>query len=342
MKTIFTSVFLFVLSFGAISQVSTDQYSVITKVSADWCTLCGGWAWNAFEDMRDQLADKNAIYVMAHHTGGLSNEVSTAWADNLNHQGQPRFFMNNDLQSINSNNVPTVTTSIGEQIDLLASLGAFAGVQGQGSVTSGSNKLYANVDVEFFSELQGEYFLGVYTVQNNVIANQASQGVVQQPKLLTGAFTDDWFGVPLTNTTDVQSFEFEIDQPQDFSSADGDTEILSVIWNKLPSGAYVFFNASVNGTINSTSNTIELGNALNQMKAGFNGNQLKVKIDAAQKIDDARLIVRNIVGQNVSSKLLELNKGDNSVNMDNLEIPGGLYILTLEAGDQKISQKVYK
>jgi len=76
MKKLFSALLLVMLVGVGFAQVSTDQNTVITKVSADWCPNCGGWAWPVFEDMRSAMADKNAIFVLAHRDGGLKNDVS--------------------------------------------------------------------------------------------------------------------------------------------------------------------------------------------------------------------------------------------------------------------------
>jgi len=246
------------------------------------------------------------------------------------------------FHSINGSTAPTVINSMGEQVDFLTTAGSFAGVEGKGSVVAGDDKLYAAVDVEFFAEVQGDYYLGVYTVQNNIVANQSGQGMVQQPKLLTGAFTDEWYGIPIQSTTGVQSFEFEMDKPADFSSVDGDTEILTVIWNKVED-TYLFFNAHTNGMIESISSTNELEESISEMKASFINDQLDLKINASAEFNEARLVLTNLVGQKMfTSNPTQLINGLNELNYSIRDLKSGIYIVSLQIGDHQISKKVFK
>lgn len=342
MKNLFSTL-LFVLIVGSsFAQITNEQFTVITKVSADWCPNCGGWAWPVFEDMRTEFEDKNAIFVLAHRDGNLQNDVSLPWCLNLDFQYQPEFFLNNDEQSMNTNSAPAAIESMGEQIDFLSSLGAFAGVEGQGYIVNNSDQLYADVDVEFFSEVAGEYYLGVYTIQTNIIANQSGQGTVLQPKLLTGGFTEDWFGIPISSSTGIQSFEFSMDQPADFSAVEGDTEILSVIWNKV-GDQYVFFNANMNEIILSVSSTNELKNSIASMKANFSNDQLNVNIDATESLNNGKVVLTNLTGQTLfNADVAELNTGLNQLNYLVNNLNSGIYILSLQIGDKQVSQKIFK
>ncbi len=324
------------------TQVSNDQFSLVTKISADWCPNCGNWAWDAFEDMRVSLEDKNVIFVLAHHTGGLENEVSGPWCENLENQYQPEFFLNNDFQNMNSNTAASVTTSMGEQIDLLADLGAFAGVEGVGYMTDDDQKLFADVSVEFFNELEGEYFLGVYTIQNNIVWNQSGQGMVMQPKLLTGSFTDDWFGIPLTGNTGQQDFTFETSTPTDFVPEDGNTEILTVIWNKLPNGKYVVFNANVNNEIMSISSNNDLEKDLSEIKTYLQDDALILDLNDAD-LNVLQVNIIDVIGKSILNKKFEKNDlGSDKLSIDVNQLTTGFYFIQMESQNSRWTQKIYK
>ena len=344
MKSIFCSIFMSILFFTATAQVSNDQFSIITKVSADWCPNCGGWAWDVFEDMRTDLADKNVIYVLAHRSGDLETPTSRAWCENLKYQYQPEFYLNNDYQNMNSSTAPDAITSMGEQIDLLSSFGAFAGVYGEGIISDvDTEEITAHVDLEFYGEITGEYYIGVYFIQNNIIANQSQQGDVLQPKLLTDAFTEDWYGIPVTATTGVQSFDFTTMRPAGFSAEEGDTEILTVVWNKIDEETYVIFNAHVNGTIQQVSNTTELTTIQQSLKGNIITNTATLSFDSAQNIDNATFFINDISGRSVyTQSVSNLQEGNNSLEADVSNLTNGIYVMGLNVEGTLTTVKVFK
>ena len=333
--------FMFIGLFSQ-AQVSDEQYSLVTKISADWCPNCGNWAWDAFEDMRSTLEDKKVIFVLAHHTGGLENSVSGPWCENLENQYQPEFFLNNDFQNMNGNTAASVTASMGEQIDLLADLGTFAGVEGKGYTTSDENKLFADVSVEFFSEIEGEYFLGVYTIQNNILWNQSGQGMVMQPRLLTGSFTEDWYGMPINGTTGQQDFTFEMARPSDFDAENGNTEILTVIWNKLPSGQYLVFNANVNNEIESVSSNDEVEVKLSGIKTYLQEEELILSLKEVN-LDVLQVNIVDVVGKSILKK--QFNQNDlqaSNLSLDVSQLNTGFYFVQMESKNSKWTTKIYK
>ncbi len=42
-------------------EISNDQWTIMTKTSATWCTNCGAWGWDMFKDLIDDNQDKNVI-----------------------------------------------------------------------------------------------------------------------------------------------------------------------------------------------------------------------------------------------------------------------------------------
>ena len=343
MRSFVSALALCFLFLTSSAQVTNQQYSIITKISADWCINCGTWAWDAFEDMQVDLADKNVIFLLAHRTGGLENEVSGPWCDNLKFQFQPEFYLNNEFNFMNGATAPEVIASMGEQIDLLANLGAFAGVQGTAFLADGSDDLMAQVDVEFFNETAGEYYLGVYIIQNNIIANQTGQGLSVQPKLLTGGFTEDWYGIPISGTTGLQTFDFSTPRPENFSiEEEGDTEILSVIWNKREDGTYTIFNANMTDEILMVSDTDNPVLIQLELTGRFRGDNLSLALNSEIAIENAKITVNNINGQSVYAKSHQLQEGETSLSLELSSLSSGIYLVSLSINGNLKTLKVLK
>jgi hypothetical protein len=52
-------------------EVPATQKSLITKRTADWCPLCGGWGWPFFRQLILDNSNK-AVLIAAHYSGALS------------------------------------------------------------------------------------------------------------------------------------------------------------------------------------------------------------------------------------------------------------------------------
>jgi len=51
-------------------------------------------------------------------------------------------------------------------------------------------------------------------------------------------------------------------------------------------------------------------------------------------------MVTNLIGERVYSKNVKGKKGDNVVTLDTSEIPNGIYLYSLEAGNKKITKRM--
>ncbi len=329
-------------------QAQDDQYTIIVKKSADWCPNCGGWAWPVFEEILDKMEGRNGIPILMHHTGGLANDVAAEITDNLGGVYQPEFFLDNEIQNINSNNADDKIALIVDAVDLNASLGAFMGVD--------INDVYLSEDGTMLSVdmtqmimnngLEGRFSVGVYLIQNNIMHNQSGKGNVLQPKLLTGSFTGDTFGAPVdidASSVGDYTSTLSIEAPSTLSLVDGDTEIVTIIWRWDDDGIKYVFNADHwSGEISQLSNTNERAESLNEVTALFRTSDLQVNINAASSFDNVSLLLTDVTGKRILSDNLILTSGDNSFTLPASDLRSGVYVLNMSIGNQQITQKIFK
>jgi len=199
-KNYFTLIAL-LCSFSLFAQdVPEVQQSMISKVTATWCTACGSWGWNLFAGVVEDNND-NALVVATHYSGDLMNSTASAITNNFNVNSQPRFVVNDVDQGASSGNASTKRTDIANMVATNAAMPPVVNA-GLTVVLTDDNELEIKTNTMFFQNADGEYNLAAYIVEDNVIANQASQGANANHKniLRAGASTDA-FGELIVNGT---------------------------------------------------------------------------------------------------------------------------------------------
>lgn len=252
--------FLFVLisTFQIQAQeVPEVQKSLITKVTATWCSNCGSWGWELFENLVEDNSEK-ALVIANHYSGDLNNPTSDAIADNFNVNSQPRFILNDTDQNASNGNIATKRTEIKDQVDnnfLLSPL-SNAGLE----ATLDGNMLSVITKTRFFQPTMGEYYVGVYVIENGVINFQSNQGMnaVHKNVLRAGMSTSP-FGELIMNGSIGMGMEFN----HNFSMTLEDSwnvdslEIATIVWKKNED-TYEFINTHSTSTFASPTNVVEI------------------------------------------------------------------------------------
>ncbi len=184
-------------------EVPQSQNSVVTKKTAQWCPPCGSWAWSFYEDLLSANPD-NTLLLSAQIEGGSSDAdtkietlTSAAITENFGDgNARPRFYLNNDNQGVLSFNRSEKQTEILEKIALYAEQLpiAQAGIRAEYSDTN----LVVSTNTKFFQATEGRFYLGVYTVEKLVTADQAGRsGDSEHKNVLKNEFTGQPFGTEL-------------------------------------------------------------------------------------------------------------------------------------------------
>jgi hypothetical protein len=230
---LFTSFILFsFFQIASAQEVAQVQQSLITKRTATWCSFCGSWGWTFFENLRNGLSDK-AVMVAMHYGGSmLENPTSLAWAANFGGVSQPRFFVNNEVQNVTSSNGATAYQVVKGKVDNNFASAPLANV---GLETSwNGDDLEIKTKTRFFQTGAGDFYLGVYLVEDNVMASQSGQsGQVAHMRILRASATAGAFGESLTNGTIAAGTDFSntYTVPVDNYNIDN-LDAVGVIWRK--------------------------------------------------------------------------------------------------------------
>jgi len=320
-------------------EVSTDQWTIMTKTSATWCGNCGSWGWDLFKDLIEDNSNKNVIIWSSHNSGDLDNaasiDINTGWGS----FAQPQFFVNSDNFNVTSNNTQAARVEINGYIDALVGFGAFAGV-GVDATYDGET-LSVTGKAEFFTGLEdGDYHLAFYLLKDHVIANQASVGPNADHRyVLADKITESSFGEQIVEGTVTSGATYTVEASKEMADIDLDNdEVVAILWNLRADGVYAFFNANRN-MISSTSATVEV-DGIFDLSTRQNGNEVILDIRTQSNLGFVQSRLVNVHGQIVATQDINVIDGSNQIRYNTNNLSAGTYLVQITANGKIHSEKV--
>ncbi len=318
-KILFTLLIASLASLNYAQDINNDQWVLVSKRSADWCSFCGQYGWDMMDGLVERANAENRVFPVAlHYSGGLKTQVSEDLTDNLGGFSQPLFFLNEDDLDVGSGNVSAKLDEVFETAEFLTGFPAFAGVGLEGSIVDGES-IDFTATVKIFENLSTEMYLGMYLIQNDLVAFQQSQGNDAEHKnILTHSFFEDSFGERIGEGTLDNGSEYSFTgslELEDGMVSYEDMSVLAVIWNKDSSGKYRVFNLGVfeNLAILLSNTTIENTDITFDTKVI--ADQLFISLDADLTSIAAKVNIINASGQLIQEQdLTELNTSINVAN----------------------------
>jgi len=338
-------ILILVLTLSMVSTLGAqDQWSLVTKRTAAWCGNCGSWGWNAFEGLVEGLEDENAIVVAMHtENSDLTNDVSKDLLANIGGNGQPRIYLNMDNYNFLSSNYTEKVASTISDLQLLNSFGGVIDVD-LTVVEELNGTLTVDANVEAFDALTGEYRLGLYVIQDHVIANQASQGAnADHRNLLTASFYENSFGELIgtgtMNSGDIISFNTNMPLPAGYDKEN--TKIAAMIWRPLASGQYIFINGNWTNEITlATTSTKDLSDQFSNLNVFQKAQSaIEIRFDALESMNDLNLALVNQQGAKIHSIKRNAVEGFNQYQMDVDQLSSGIYVLSIQHENERISKQ---
>lgn len=318
-------------------EISTEQYSIVTKRTADWCSRCGSWGWTLFKDLVDELDDKPAIVWAAHFSGDLANPIAQGITSNLGGAGQPLFFVNEtDINAGSSNGATKVAEAV-QDVEDFALFPAFVGVGIEAFLDNDSN-LDINAQIQFQESFDGDIFFAVYEMRDHVIAPQASQGnQADHRHMLTAEMLENSpFGTMVTSgaITAGETFTFQIDVAnyQWHSDDLSDIQFIGVVWNRADDGSYRYFNAFPT-TLQMVSNTQVVNS--DQITYKVVNDQLAVSVEGISEEMQVSLISTSgkfVANQTTSQSSAYFQVGN---------LAAGIYIININGEGFSTSKRVF-
>lgn len=320
-------------------EISSDQWTIVTKTSASWCSNCGSWGWDMFKNLIDDNDEKNVIIWSSHNSGDLDNEASIDINNGWGSSGQPQFFVNSDEFNINQANPDQSRALINDYIDDLLGLGSLAGV-GLDATYDGET-LSVTGKAEFFADLgDGDYHLALYLLKDHVISNQAAVGPNADHRyILSDKITESSFGQQIVQGAVASGSTYTIEASKEIADIDiNNDQVVAILWNLRVDGVYAFFNANRN-TISSTSSAIDIF-GISDINTRQNESEVIIDITTEQNLGLVNTRLVNISGQIIDTQNLQVNSGINQVKYNTTNLAAGTYLIQIEANGKVHTEKV--
>ncbi len=343
-KTLLQIALIFFFSSSSFAQdVPEVQRPLITKIAATWCPPCGGWGWTFFEDLVVDNEDQ-ATLIVAHHDGQLVTVAGDAFSSNFNSPYQPYFYLYNDDVEASPSNAADKRIEVKDMVDAEA---AKSPVANTGMILNLADvQLQILTKTKFFQAASGEYYLGIYAVESEVVNFQQGQGNdAVHEKVLRGSLLDDTFG-ELISSGDVnagsefeKNYNIELDAFWDIDHL----EIVTIIWKK-ENDTYVAVNTNLSTDFIPLvgNENVLLQDASMEVLPNVILNQASINIDLEKELQDATIELIDLDGKTVNNIFQgDLPLGNSNFNIERSLVPAkGMYFVVLKSNQKVITKKV--
>ena len=327
-------------------EVKQEQRTLVTKRTATWCPYCGSWGWNMMTGLLEDNDEKSIIWA-AHYSGDLVNSTSESIVQNIGGAGQPRFYLNQTDKNVTSSNVSSKRTAIKDEIEQTFTQmpDANAGIR----ATKTGRRLNMDVKAKFFNQSQGEYYLAVYVIEDDVLAYQAGKGANTPHKnVLREAVTSEKFGVLVASGVITAGTEYTTSYTYDVPSnwEVSNVSLAAVLWKKQ-NNKYQFVNGYVIDDIQESTGT-SAEDVMKTVSLDLNVlpnmiyDNAEVRVALGKKYRNVKVSLFDLMGKEVH-QLYEgsLESGINSFELRKQHVPyRGMYLVVLEADHHQISKRV--
>ncbi len=321
-------------------EVPQEQKIVITKIGATWCPNCGTQAWDNFDELNQDFADK-AVILSIHPSSSskLHSPESRDFSNNLPGAfGQPLFYVHRTKFSTGAilANAGTAVTEA-QNVSPIVNAGVSATVK--------NNSLEVKAKVKFFQEGNGDYYLSLFIVEDGVIEDQSNRGSdANHKKILRSSLMGGTFGQVIANGT--------IDANTEFTFTDSKTideewntenlEIAAIIWKKV-GDTYEFENAnSVDASLSTSVNFLKTAGVNLSIAPTIVQESATVMLESPIDLDQVNLAIYNTAGQQVTNLFSgAVQQGFQNFTIQKSELKNsGIYFLQMESNGSIISRKL--
>lgn len=327
-------------------EVPNTQIPLITKISASWCPHCGNWGWNFFDGLLEDNAGK-AILITTHYSGSYQTEAGQILATNFGIVSQPEFFFGTDKISANSGNyssmIPMVNSNVSSQRSEkpIVQSGLKLSLQTNGMLT-------VEAKAKFFEDTNGEYYMGLYLVENDFVGYQSGQGNGAEHKnIFRASLMDHTFGDLLGVGMMSADTEMDMETVFDLNATGyeaGNIEIIAIIWEKV-GAKYKYVNANSSKSIQLVSANEEVEKRVAQFTVAPNPVEKRavVELELANPLEAFQLKWITLDGKTVQvlSSANSISAGNHRFEIERpAAMSAGVYLLQLSSAQGTITKKI--
>lgn len=322
--------------------VPQTSVPVIMKTSANWCSLCGGYGWNFFQQLLDDHQDQAVIFT-GHISGDFNSTAATQIGANFGVYGHPTFLLNGVNKGVSSSNTTAKRAEIATDVQNF--INTPPAVQLGIDATYSGNQLLVSYALKAFSNLTGDYHAAFYLVEKEKVGQQTPIGSQAVHKnLFRHELNGNTFGPKIFSGTTVAGTVYD----GSFSVALGnynaaDINIIGIIW-KATGSSFQIANANVDKSVQQSTGVSgpELtGAGFRVYPTVFSENAwVEVLVETPEK--DTEIFISDFTGKQLTGIFrgsLPSGRHEFRIQRAALDIPG-LYIVVYRSGKSFKSAKL--
>ena len=331
-----------------VPQVTKGLYN---KKTASWCGPCGDWGATVNADIENGIGSNGVIIKLSASMSGnlyhvACEDMYNAF-DNQGHNSWPNFFVNayNETAFSSTGGIWTTTTTH----NCINAINNFysateASINAGFDVTKINDSIIVNVTTEFFNTMNGNYYTGIYLLENNVMHQQnTSVGYVATNAnhiLRASIAGPSTFGEQVGAGSIAAGTLFNVRYTVyiDPSWKIADLNIVSIIWEDLGAGNYAVINA--NDVASNATEINEEDEFLNQIKIYPNPSNGIINILPTSAVNQ-NITVSNILGEKIISTVYTNNSDLIKIDISSLK-PGIYFIEAIDIDNNKTVKRVIK
>lgn len=346
MRIFILSIIITFFHLNAISAQGSDtkQNGLVVKLSATWCPVCSGAAWNSYNSLLNNVKN-NAFYFTAHSssTSRLFSQTGSDIIRNFDQSAyQPAFYLNG-LNKGSGGSVTEREIKNAIEDDVTKEPSALMKTVAR---ATGNTSIKAQVTFTFPKAMTGSYTMGLYLVEKVVKEIQAGlSGTVDHKNVLRNSFFTQSFGEDLPGTSFVAGFSKTISSTINLpaNSSAANFEVIAVLWKK--NGAkYEFVNvhgtSDMAGVLTNISEKVDENFKFILTNATLSNIEFQFS-SLSMPLNGVTVQLRDMLGRTLKQERgVQFTNDFQKMHFSNINLSAGTYIITFESLEFLISRKV--
>lgn len=327
------------MTMASAQTVAEQQRTLLVKKTADWCPNCGNWGWGF---MKDIIADNvgEAVAIGMHFSGGLQTNDGQDIVANFGGSGQPVFYVNGVNKFVGSGNAGSKRTEIENNVDDNFALPPDVNCGMYMELVSGNIEVTAKA--RFYENVTGNYYMGMYIVENDVLHNQTPIGSSLHPEIMRTSMSDafgDLIATGSANAGDEIILNYTV--PVDANWNTDKVSVVGIIW-KENGNDYDFVNVYRVSEFGVTTSAFTIdGLSTFEVNPNVVRDVANVKVELTEMLPSATITVSNINGQQVQTiHSGNLSSGTHQFDLNRNNLSAGQYFVTISSQKANVTKKI--
>jgi hypothetical protein len=347
MKRMISTLFfalMFCVAFAQEIEIPKEQKSLVTKLTATWCPICGASAWDTYANLVQNVEGK-AVLLAAHYSSSSDLHSTAAYeliqGYNGTPSGQPVFYFNRDR--VPSSVEAEVTRKVDEAI--AGSPLAQTGIRLE--YDQNSKELVARTRTQFFEATEGAFFLSLLLVEREVLANQSGRGSnAQHKRVVRDKLTSETLGDEIASGTIPKdaTFDLTVRTPMNSSTDAAKYQVVAILWQQSGNSREFVntnFRSQLDPFTTSTASVIAQPVSMT-VQPNPVADQTAIRISGKKALGPFRLNLYTVNGQLLRS-WQENNFSGSTYNLelDRNDLPqSGIYFLQMVGEQGILNEKI--